>query len=99
MSFQVGHRVVGTIKSIKGSCHAEHKVGDKIELSIHDSGGLCGFFYHTVFPFISMLQFGGHLPKEWTDPDVVEVDCIDKLNVVTIELRRVGPFRPPSDIV
>jgi len=45
-----------------------------------------------------MLQFGGHLPKEWVDPDVIELDCIDRFNTVTIELRRVGPYRPPSDI-
>ena len=27
---QIGYRVVGTIKEVKGSCSAGHKVGDKI---------------------------------------------------------------------
>jgi uncharacterized repeat protein (TIGR04076 family) len=100
MAFHVGHRVVGTIKGVKGVCHAGHKVGDKIELSGYDSGGLCGFFYHAIFPFIIMLQFGGHFPKEWaSELDVVELECIDRANVVRIELQRVGSFRPPSDKV
>ena len=85
---KVGNRVVGTIKAAKGSCSAGHKVGDRIELDGHDSGGLCGFLYHQAFPYIIMLQFGGGFPAEWGDPDVVELDCIDKTNQVTIELRR-----------
>lgn len=85
---QVGYRVIGTIKRIKGSCNAGHSVGDQIELSGHSSGGLCGFLYHQAFPYIIMLQFGGGFPSEWGDPDVVELDCFDRANLVTIELRR-----------
>jgi len=85
----VGYRVVGTIKRVKGTCSAGHKVGDRLELSGHSTGGLCGFLYHSVFPYVIMLQFGGGFPAEWGDPDAVEVDCVDKTNAVTIELRRV----------
>ena len=42
MGTQIGYRVIGTIKSIKGSCHAGHKVGDSFELSGHSSAGVCG---------------------------------------------------------
>ena len=89
MAEQVGYRVVGTIKSVKGDCSAGHKAGDNLELSSHSSGGLWGFFYHDVFPYIIMLQFGGGFPPEWGDPEVVELDCLDKSNLVTIELRRI----------
>ena len=82
----IGYKVIGTIKSVKGNCRAGHKVGDRLELSGHSSGGLCGFFYHDIFPTITMLQFGGSYP--WGDPDKVERECIDKGNAVTIELRR-----------
>jgi uncharacterized repeat protein (TIGR04076 family) len=85
---KVGHRVVGHITQVKGSCSAGHKVGDQVELSGHDSGGLCGFLYYQAFPYIVMLQFGGGFPQEWGNPDVVEVDCLDKANQVTVELRR-----------
>jgi len=86
---RIGYRVVGTIKGMKGFCSAGHKVGDQLELSGHSAGGLCGFLYHSVFPYVIMLQFGGGFPAEWGDPDVVELDCVDKMNTVTIELRRV----------
>ena len=86
---RIGYRVIGTIKAVKGSCSAGHKVGDQIELSGHNAGGLCGFFYHDVFPYLVMLQFGGSFPAEWGDPDVIELDCVDKANAVTIELRRI----------
>lgn len=87
---KIGYRVVGTIKNVKGFCNASHKKGDKIELSGHNTGGLCGFFYHDIFPYIIMLQFGGSFPKEWVvDPDVVELECMDRMNAVRIELRRI----------
>ena len=87
---KIGYRIVGTIKEVKGHCNAGHNVGDKIELSGHSSGGLCGFFYHDIFPYIMMLQFGGGFPAEWVeDPDVVELECMDRVNAVKIELRRI----------
>lgn len=86
---KIGHRVVAIVKGVKGSCSAGHQGGDKIELSAHDAGGLCGFLYHQAFPYILMLQFGGSFPSEWGDPDIVELDCLDKANLVTIELRRI----------
>ena len=89
MADRVGHRVVGTVKAVKGSCNAGHKPGDQLELSSHNTAGLCGFLYHDAFPYIVMLQFGGGFPAEWGNPDVVELDCVDKANAVTLELRRV----------
>ena len=86
---QIGHQVIGTIKEVKGSCSAGHKVGDRLELSGYTSGGLCGFFYHDIFPYIIMLQFGGGFPAEYGSPDVVEMECVDRVNAVKIELRRM----------
>ena len=82
------YKIVGTIKDVKGRCNAKHKKGDFIELSGHDSGGLCGFFYHDIFPSIITLQFGDTFP--WSqNPDVVELECPDRYNVVKIELKRI----------
>jgi len=88
MAEQIGYRVIGTIKRVKGKCTIGHKVGDKFELSGYSSGGLCGFFYHDIYPYIAMLQFGGGYPPEWGDPDAVTVECMDRTNLVTLELRR-----------
>ena len=84
---KIGFRVVGEIKSIQGTCSAGHKVGDKFELSMHDSAGLCGLFYHDIFPWILALQLGGEYP--WGEKDVVELECMDRINAVKIELRRM----------
>jgi len=88
MTQQVGYKVTGIITGIKGQCSAGHKVGDKFQLSGYSSGGLCGFFYHDIFPYIIMLQFGGGFPKEWGDPDIVELECMDRINAARIQLRR-----------
>lgn len=85
---QVGYRVVGTIKKIRGKCSAGHRVGQIFELSGYRSSGLCGFFYHDLFPWILALQFGGNFP--WGEKDRTELECIDKGNAVTIELRRIS---------
>jgi uncharacterized repeat protein (TIGR04076 family) len=87
---QIGFKVIGTIKEVKGFCTAGHKVGDTMELSGHQTGGLCGFFYHDIFPYIIMLQFGGSFPKEWTpDQDTLVLECMDRMKAVKIELKRI----------
>ncbi|MDY6933115.1 MAG: TIGR04076 family protein [Spirochaetota bacterium] len=86
---RLGYRIIGTIMEVKGHCSAGHKVGDQIELSGHSSGGLCGFLYHDIFPYIIMLQFGGGFPPEWGDPDIINMECMDKMNLVKIELKRI----------
>jgi len=86
---RLGYRVVGTVKSVKGTCSAGHKEGDKLELSAHNTAGLCGFLYHDVYPYLLMLQFGGSFPAEWGDQDVITLECMDKWNLVTIELKRI----------
>jgi uncharacterized repeat protein (TIGR04076 family) len=83
----VGFKVIGTIKATRGKCMYGHKVGDVLELDAHDASNLCGFFFHDLFPYILMLQFGGKFPDSWGG-DVLEFDCMDKANAVTIELRR-----------
>lgn len=92
MAEQVGYKVIGTIKKVRGECTFGHKVGDRLELSGYSSGGLCGFFYHDIYPYIIMLQFGGKFPKEWGpegwEGDVLTFDCMDIANAVRIELRR-----------
>jgi len=82
------YNVIGTIKDVKGTCHVGHKVGDQLNLSGHSSDGLCGFLYHDIFPFITMLQFGGEFPAGWRGSDKLRFSCMDKANCVTVELSR-----------
>lgn len=83
-----GHKVIATVKSVQGSCSWGHEAGDTFSINCHDTAGLCGFFYHDIFPYIAMLQFGGGFPEEWGNPDMLTVECMDRYNLVTLELRR-----------
>jgi uncharacterized repeat protein (TIGR04076 family) len=84
----VGAKIEGEIVSVKGNCHWGHKAGDTFNLSAYDAAGLCGFFYHDIFPYITMLQFGGGFPREWGGPDVIQLECMDRTNTVQIRLTR-----------
>ncbi len=84
-----GYRVVATVKAVKGKCEAGHGVGDRFEISCLNSGGLCGFFYHDLFPSLSTFQFGGRMP--WWKGDAIEIGCPDPHNQVTIRLERFKP--------
>ena len=56
---EIGYRVVASITGVKGKCNAAHRVGEDFEISCHHPGGLCGFFYHDLFPNLMTFQFGG----------------------------------------
>jgi uncharacterized repeat protein (TIGR04076 family) len=82
----IGNKIVATVTGLKGTCNAGHFVGEKLELSCHNPGGLCGFFYHDLFPTLSVMQFGGKYP--WGDPSSIELECPDRYNLLTVRLDR-----------
>jgi uncharacterized repeat protein (TIGR04076 family) len=87
----IGNKVVGTITGVRGHCDAGHQVGETVEISCHNPAGLCGFFYHDIFPTLSIFQFGGKMP--WWKGDAIEVQCPDPHNLVTLKLERSEPNR------
>lgn len=82
----IGKKVMATVTGVKGKCDAGHEVGESFEISCLNPGGLCGFFYHNIFPNLSTFQFGGNLP--WWKGDSIELECQDKCNLVTLKLER-----------
>lgn len=92
MNRERGHPVRATVTCIKGTCNAGHKVGDVLAVSARNTAGMCGYLYHAAHPAILMLQFGGSVP--WGAADVVELQCPDTLNLLTVELRRVSEEAP-----
>jgi uncharacterized repeat protein (TIGR04076 family) len=82
----IGYRMVAEIISVKGECSAGHKTGDTFEISCHDPAGLCGYFYHDIFPALSTFQFGGSMP--WWQGDTIELACPDSDNIVRLRLTR-----------
>jgi len=82
----IGSRITATVVAAKGHCNAGHQVGETFEISTHNPAGLCGFFYHDIFPALSVFQFGGKYP--WWEGDSVLVQCPDPVNTVTLKLER-----------
>ena len=82
----MGYKVVATVTGVERECSAGHKKGEKFEISCHNPGGLCGWFYHDIFPSLSTFQFGGNLP--WWEGDSIDVQCPDTYNLVTLKLER-----------
>lgn len=83
---KIGYKVIATVTNAMGSCSAGHKVGESFDLSCHNPAGLCGWFYHDIFPSLQTFQFGGSLP--WWKGDRIELQCPDPHNLVTITLQR-----------
>ncbi len=82
----IGYRITATVVASKGECSAGHKAGESFEISCHNPAGLCGYFYHDIFPSLQTFQFGGALP--WWNGDAIELSCPDSENLVTIRLTR-----------
>jgi uncharacterized repeat protein (TIGR04076 family) len=82
----LGYKVVATVTEVKGHCNAGHKQGETFEIGCYNPGGLCGFFYHQIFPDLQTFQFGGNLP--WWEGDTIMLQCPDLANLVTIKLER-----------
>ena len=80
--------VVAKVVSHKGTCVAEHKVGDQWVIGSKTTEGICLSAFNALFPSHRVLRFGGSFP--WSsDPDVATVACPDAQNPVVFELRRL----------
>ena len=81
--------VIAKVISQKGTCEAQHKVGDEFAIRQQTPPNLCSWAFYTLFPFAQVLQFGGAFPWE-QDPNKTTVACPDPANPVAFELRRTS---------
>ena len=84
----IGPKILAKVKSKKGFCAAGHEIGDEFLLSLHTPEGLC------VDACICIVQNIHNLirtkDKFWEDAEAVAtVDCPDKVNLVTFELKKI----------
>ena len=82
--------VTARVISQKGTCAAGHKVGEEFVIGEKTPPNLCSWACYSLFPFATVLQFGGSFPWE-KDPDKTTVACPDPGNPVVFELRRKLP--------
>ena len=52
---KIRSKFIAAITGLKGTCHANYNVGQQFELNCYVFGGLCGFFYHDIFPYLSVM--------------------------------------------
>jgi uncharacterized repeat protein (TIGR04076 family) len=83
----IGNKVMAKILETKGNCTIGMKPGDEFQLSVHQCGEFCGYFYHNIMGWVKTLQFGGTFPA-FPDPDVQVWECPNPQNRVKVELRR-----------
>lgn len=70
----------------KGSCPLGLKKGEKWEIdSAAVPDGFCGWAYHSLFPFLQVLRFGGSFP--WEKEGEATVCCPDPDNTVVFKLK------------
>ncbi len=79
--------LVATVIDAKGTCAAGHHKGDILELDCLSPGGLCGYFYHHIFPNMQTLENGGKMPW-WKSADEFIAPCSDPMNTVTLKVRK-----------
>ncbi len=85
---ELGNKVVAKIIGSQGDCTIGMKAGDEFEVSVHQCGQFCGYFYHNIFNWINVLQFGGAFPL-FEDKDIIEWECPNSGNRVKVRLQRV----------
>jgi uncharacterized repeat protein (TIGR04076 family) len=82
--------VIAKVISQKGTCEAQHKVGDEFVIGEKTPPNLCSWAFHCLFPFAEVLQFGGTFPWETAEDGTTTVACPDPENPVVFELRRTS---------
>jgi uncharacterized repeat protein (TIGR04076 family) len=82
--------LVAKVVSQKGTCEAQHKVGDEFVIGEKTPPNFCSWAFCSIFPFAQVLQFGGSFPWE-KDRNKTTVACPDPENPVVFELRRTSP--------
>jgi uncharacterized repeat protein (TIGR04076 family) len=79
--------LVAEVIGAKGTCSAGHLKGAVIDLDCLNPGGLCGYFYHKIFPNLQTLENGGTMPW-WKSGEEFVVCCDDPMNTVTLRVKK-----------
>jgi len=81
-------KVVAIVVSQKGTCAGGHTLGNEFLVGDTTPPGMCSWAFYALFPFSTVLQFGGSFP--WGEaPDKTTIACPDPDNPVVFELRRL----------
>jgi len=78
------------------TCPRGTKLGQEWVVGLHTPEGMCHAAWNNLYPYVRALQTGASFP--WSsDPDVVIVNCPDRVKIATYELRRLRDSSHPVD--
>ena len=86
------YKLIAKVKELRedggtGPCPM-YEVGQEFDLSKpEEKEKICKWAYHTMFPFLAILEFDGTIPWE-PDPNKGLISCPDPHRVVVFEIRR-----------
>lgn len=75
------------VTEVRGTCTANHKVGDEWIVQKFTPQGFCGSAYCSLYSTIKTLIFGGKIP--WEKNGEVKVGCDDHVNTVVFALKAI----------
>ena len=88
MAESESYDVIAEVISQRGTCSANHKIGDRFLIGDNTPPNMCSWAFQALFSFAAVLQFGGSFP--WEDAqDKATVACPDPVNPVVFELKRL----------
>ena len=71
----------------EGKCPAGHKIGEKFEYP-EDRGKICAAAYHSIYPYIRILESGGSYPFFEDEGNTHSACCPDYLRPVVFKMTR-----------
>jgi len=75
-------KMIISVDEVKGKCFYNYKKGDSFEVKgLRTIEGFCGAAYHTLFPVLFALNFGGTYPFEENDNSLSTITCPDGGNI------------------
>ena len=94
------YKITLDITHVGGICMSGCKIGQKYDFTGMKTDNLCGTFYHSLFPTISVFEYDGEL---WflSDKNRMEVRCPDYVNDVRGILKReyMGERELPAEVI
>ncbi len=70
-----------------GTCNFGHKKGDTFDYP-EEKGKICSAAWHTLYPYLSGLQYGASYPWE-ENSDSITLCCPDYKNPVVFKITRL----------
>jgi len=80
------HKVVITVKEVRGQCNAGHMVGDVFEVEglLMTKGRMCNSALVAIYPRIFAARFGADIP--FARSGKIPAACPDPVNTVVFEI-------------